>query len=79
MSPAKTEKYARMANQIGDYFASQPAQEGAHGVADHVVKFWTPEMIDETLAALDAGDIALNATSAQGFAILRRGIAAAGR
>ncbi len=71
MSHGKLEKFARMANQIGDYFAPLPPDEGAAGVALHIQKFWTPKMIAETLAAIEAGKLILNGTSAQGFAILR--------
>jgi formate dehydrogenase subunit delta len=78
MSHDKIEKFARMANQIGDYFAAMPSEEGAEGVALHIRKFWAPKMIAETLAALGEEKIALNATSARGFAILRREIAAVG-
>ena len=72
MSHAKIEKHARMANQIGDYFATLPPEEGAAGVALHIRKFWTPKMIAETLDALGPGKITLNETSAHGFAILKR-------
>jgi len=72
MSHGKIEKFARMANQIGDYYAPQPPDEGAAGVAGHIKKFWTPKMIAETLAALDAGRVALNETSSRGFAILKQ-------
>jgi formate dehydrogenase subunit delta len=33
-----------MANQIGDFFASQRHSDGAAGVADHIKKFWDPRM-----------------------------------
>ena len=78
MSHAKLDKYARMANQIGEYFATFPPEQGAAGVAQHIVKFWTPKMIAETLAALDAGGVSLNETAAHGFVILRKEMASAG-
>jgi formate dehydrogenase subunit delta len=78
MSHGKIEKFARMADQIGDYYATQPAGEAAAGVALHIRKFWTPKMIAETIHALDAGKVSLNATSAQGFAILKSEFEAAG-
>ena len=78
MSHEKIEKFARMANQIGDYYASQPPEEGASGVALHIRKFWTPKMIAETIAALEAGKLVMNATTAQGFAILRKEFVAVG-
>ncbi len=72
MSHGKLEKFARMANQIGDFYATQPQETAAVGVATHIRKFWTPKMIAETLAALDDHEITLNETSARGFAILKQ-------
>lgn len=77
MSHAKIDKFARMANQIGDYYAIQPAEPAAAGVATHIRKFWTPKMIAEALAALAQGRIELNATAAAGFAILQKEFASA--
>jgi formate dehydrogenase subunit delta len=78
LSSAKIEKFARMANQIGDYYASQPSEQAALGVASHIRKFWTPKMIAEMLAALDKQNVGLNATAAAGFAILHKETADAG-
>lgn len=78
MSGAKIDKLARMANQIGDYYAPQPPDEAAQGVASHIRKFWTPKMIAETLTAWDGEKIALNETSARGFAILKQQLTFAG-
>ena len=72
MSSGKIDKLARMANQIGDYHAPMPAEQGAEGVATHIRKFWTPKMIQETLAALEQDKISLNETATRGFAILRK-------
>ncbi len=72
MSHSKLDKFARMANQIGDFYATQPPDSAATGVATHIRKFWTPKMIAETLAALDQHQIELNETSAHGFAILKQ-------
>jgi formate dehydrogenase subunit delta len=77
LSHGKIEKLARMANQIGDFHAVMPPEQGEQGVATHIRKFWTPKMIEETLAALDEGKITLNETAARGFAILRREFASA--
>jgi formate dehydrogenase subunit delta len=79
MSHSKLEKFARMADQIGDYFAPQPPPEGAAGVAGHIRKFWTPKMIAETLAAIESGQVSLNETAAHGFVILRNELATSGR
>jgi formate dehydrogenase subunit delta len=78
LSHAKLEKFARMANQIGDYYAPLPADEAAAGVASHIRKFWTPKMIAETLAARAQQNLTLNATASLGFDILRNENADAG-
>jgi hypothetical protein len=78
VSHAKLEKFARMANQIGDAFAALQADQAAAGAAAHVKKFWTPKMIAETLDALDKQNIRLNETAAAGFAILRKEFSGAG-
>jgi formate dehydrogenase subunit delta len=47
MSP---EKLIKMANQIGDFFATMPDQEqAAKDVADHLNKFWAPRMRENLL------------------------------
>ena len=71
MSATKIEKFGRMANQIGDYYAAMPPEQGGAGVATHIRKFWTPKMIQETLAALEQQNLTLNETASRGFAILR--------
>ena len=47
-------------------------------MASHIRKFWTPKMIAETIAALDGEKVALNETSARGFAILKQLLTNAG-
>lgn len=41
MSP---DKLTYMANQIAKFFHSQPENEAAAGVAEHINKFWEPRM-----------------------------------
>jgi formate dehydrogenase subunit delta len=71
VSATKIEKFARMANQIGDYYAAMPPEQAGQGVASHIRKFWTPKMIAETQAALQQQNLTLNETAARGFAILQ--------
>ncbi len=78
MSHSKIEKFARMANQIGDYYAIQPPDAAAAGVASHIRKFWTPKMIEEALSALSQNKIVLNETAERGFAILKQETVSAG-
>ncbi|HUH86595.1 MAG TPA: formate dehydrogenase subunit delta [Pusillimonas sp.] len=44
----------QMANSIGDFFEALPdRQEGIHGIADHIKKFWEPRMRTAMLEFLD--------------------------
>lgn len=45
------EKLAYMANQIAKFFAAQGEEKAAKGVADHLQKFWNPDMRRDFLAA----------------------------
>jgi len=46
MSSAATpeDKLVRMANQIGQFFQSQPHDAAVAGIVDHLRSFWTPKM-----------------------------------
>jgi formate dehydrogenase subunit delta len=48
-------KIIRMANQIGTFFESKPHEEGVHGVAEHINKFWEPRMRRHFFEVVDAG------------------------
>ncbi|OWY03612.1 hypothetical protein B6V75_09285 [Thioclava sp. F1Mire-8] len=48
----KPEKLAGMANQIAQFFESQPGDQ-ARAVADHINANWAPTMRDTFLAAAD--------------------------
>jgi formate dehydrogenase subunit delta len=50
MSP---EKLAYMANQIGQFFASQKRDTAVEGIEDHILKFWDPRMRRDLLTHLD--------------------------
>lgn len=45
------EKLAYMANQVAKFFAAQGEEKAAKGVADHLQKFWNPDMRRDFLAA----------------------------
>jgi formate dehydrogenase subunit delta len=49
-----------MANQIATFFASYPREEAVPGVADHIVKFWPPDMRQDFLAEVAAGGAGLS-------------------
>jgi len=46
-----TDNLIKMANQIGQYFASEPDREVAvQGVRQHLQNFWTPAMLRDLKA-----------------------------
>lgn len=57
MSP---EKLVRMANQIATFFETQPGEDRADRVADHLSDFWDPRMREALLAHVDAGGAGLS-------------------
>lgn len=48
-------KIVRMANQIGIFFESKKHEEGVHGVAEHINKFWEPRMRRHFFEVVDTG------------------------
>lgn len=49
------DKMVRMANQIATFFDSQPGDEAAKEVANHLVMFWDPRMRAKLASYLAAG------------------------
>jgi len=72
VSAGKLDKLARMANQIGDFYAAMPDSEAVEGAAKHLQSFWTPKMIGELQAFVDEGRARLNPTAAGAVEALRR-------
>ncbi|MDG5497015.1 formate dehydrogenase subunit delta [Niveispirillum sp. BGYR6] len=68
MSP---DKLVSMANQIGKFFATQPGDQAAAGIADHIRSFWDPRMRQTILAHLDAGGQGLDPLVRQALESLR--------
>lgn len=54
------EKLAYMANQIAKFFAAQGEEKAARGVADHIQKFWNPDMRRDFMAAAAMGNLPLH-------------------
>ena len=52
MTMGKIDKLVRMANQIGDFYATMPEKEAVDGAASHLRLYWTPKMIRELAASL---------------------------
>jgi formate dehydrogenase subunit delta len=72
VSSGKIDKLVRMANQIGDYFNAMPEHEAVSGAADHLRLYWTPKMIGEIIAYVDAGHSGLRPVAERAVAELKR-------
>lgn len=77
MTTDKLDRLVRMANQIGDFYASMPEKEGADGAASHLRLYWTPKMIREIIAFADQGHSGLNAVAARAVRALKETVAPA--
>ena len=73
MSP---EKMVMMANQIATFFASQPKDERAEGIASHINDFWEPRMRRQLFEVLDAGGDGLRPLVLEAADQIRRPVAA---
>ncbi len=71
MTTGKTEKLVRMANQIGAFYAAMTDPEATSGAASHLRAYWTPKMIQELIAIVDAGCPGLNPTAVHAVEALR--------
>jgi hypothetical protein len=65
-------RIVRMANQIGIFFESKPHEEGVHGVAEHINKFWEPRMRRHFFEVFDAGGEGLKPIVIEAAAQIRR-------
>ena len=77
MTTGKIDKLVRMANQIGDFYASMPDREAIQGAASHLRLYWTPKMIREIIAFADEGHAGLNTIAARAVESLKQKAAAA--
>ena len=77
MTTGKLDKLVRMANQIGDFYASMPEREATEGAASHLRLYWTPKMIREIIAFADQGHPGLNAIAARAVESLKQSESAA--
>ena len=71
MTGEKQAKLVRMANQIGDFYAAIPDEDGTAGAVSHLRAYWTPKMIQELIAIVDAGCPGLNPTAVHAVEALR--------
>ena len=77
LSTGKIDKLVRMANQIGDFYASMPEREATEGAASHLRLYWTPKMIREIIAFADEGHSGLNAVATRAIDSLKQSESAA--
>lgn len=68
MSP---EKMIMMANQIATFFRTQPGEDQAQRVADHLNDFWEPRMRQQLAAHIENGGEGLDPLAVSAFAMLR--------
>ena len=66
------EKLVRMANQISEFFESQPGDQRVAGVHEHIVAFWTPKMRREIVDYMNNGGEGLSPLSRQAVDKLRK-------
>jgi len=59
------ETLIRMANQIADFFRSQPEADALKGAASHIRQFWDPRMRAKMAAHLKAGGAGLSPLARQ--------------
>ena len=55
-----SETLVRMANQIADFFKSQPEEDALKGAANHIRYFWDPRMRTKMAEHLARGGEGLN-------------------
>ena len=77
LTTGKLDRLVRMANQIGDFYASMPEREATEGAASHLRLYWTPKMIREIIAFADEGHPGLNAIAARAIDSLKQSESAA--
>lgn len=66
------DKLVYMANQIASFFASQPKDEAAQGVAKHINDFWAPRMRSQFFAIAEAGDGRISPLVLEALPMIRR-------
>jgi formate dehydrogenase subunit delta len=59
-TPGSAEHLVAMANDIGNYFRSQPRNDAVAGIATHIKRYWTPRMREKLNAYLAKGNAGLD-------------------
>jgi formate dehydrogenase subunit delta len=70
----------QMANDIGNFFRSQPKREDAiAGIANHIASFWTKRMREKLVTLLERGEHGLDELPLEAVRRLSLSTAAAAR
>jgi formate dehydrogenase subunit delta len=64
------EKLVYMANQIASFFVTQGEAKAVPAIADHIRKFWDPEMRRNFLAQADKPNVELHPYVRQAVSLL---------
>lgn len=80
MTPTMTtdQKLIYMANQIADFFAAQGEARAVPGIANHIQKFWTPQMRKEFLDLVEKDGSELRPFAKKAVALIDAPAKAAG-
>lgn len=66
------ERLVEMANDIADYFCTEPDREEAvNGVTTHLSRFWEARMQEQIIRHLEAGGAGLDPLAAEGVRRLK--------
>ena len=66
------EKLVYMANQIASFFAAQGEVKAVPAIADHIKKFWDPEMRREFLSLVEKPGTELNPLTRRAAEMLKQ-------
>ncbi len=66
------EKLVYMANQIASFFVTQGEAKAVPAIADHIRKFWDPEMRRKFLAQADMPNIELHPYAREAVNLLKQ-------
>ena len=69
-APSPADKLVGMANQIAQFFKSQPHDEAVAGIVDHLRSFWTPKMRRQIVDHLASGGLNLDQLTREAVARL---------
>jgi formate dehydrogenase subunit delta len=70
MAASTEEKLIQQANQIASFFAAQGEAKAVPAIADHIKKFWDPQMRRKFLAAVAKPEAKLHPLAKKAAALL---------